>query len=884
MNIFNPLDGHRNNAYTCPTCFLECQSSRGLTQHQNSAHRQFTPESNGDENQPISTNEYHPHLTDSWDPFNSCIEFDFALYHFVEAQSSAGLIDKALDLWAATVGDSAPWKNSKELYAMIDAIKLSESPWKTYTVQYQGPRPLGTAPKWMMQTYVLCAWDSRQVLLHQLETAQYYKDKINLSPYRQFDSNHQRTWSNLMSADWAWTQADEIAKDEATHGAMFVPVVAGSDKTTVSVATGHQEYHPVYMSPGNLSNIARRAHGNALLPVAFLPIPKTTKKHRKSAKYQVFCRQMYHACLARVFQPLKVGMTTPKVVRCPDGHFCRAIYGLGPYIANYPEQVWLAAIVQGWCPKCDAKPDNLDTGGARLRSQIKTELLINSWDPGILWTDFGVHVDIIPFTSSFPRADIYQLLSADLLHQIIKGTFKDHIVMWVNEYLLELHGEARRQEIVADIDHRISAVPAFPKLRRFPDGRDFSQWTGNDSKALMKVYLSAIAGHVPAAVIKCLSAFLDFCYIVRCNAITPTDLDKLKDSLARFHHYRTFFVGTAGVKGEFISLPHQHSLLHYIQSKHIKAVKEPWRRSSHYKALIQMLKTISRLEKLAAARRAFTQLGMMDGTMASYTAMVQEGGQPQPQPALEADDGDDSDDSGPVSGPKALSSVELACLPARGYPTSAEGVAARIKQPQFPELLCRFLYDQLNPNTAISANDVPLEHCPVFVGRVHVFHSAVARFFVPSDLCGAGGMYQERIRCNPSWRDEYARYDTVFIQTGPDVGGMKGMVIGRVHLFFSFTSGGSCYPCALVEWLTPKDNVDKDTRMWVVTPEFERGIRGRCTLAIIHLDCIARAAHLIPVFGSSFIPEELHFSNSLNVYRSYFINNNVDHHCQEFLS
>jgi hypothetical protein len=67
-----------------------------------------------------------------------------------------------------------------------------------------------------------------------------------------------------------------IAEDESTHGAMFVSVVAGSDKTTVSVATGHQEYHPVYMSPGNLTNIARRARGNALLPIAFLPIPKST--------------------------------------------------------------------------------------------------------------------------------------------------------------------------------------------------------------------------------------------------------------------------------------------------------------------------------------------------------------------------------------------------------------------------------------------------------------------------------------------------------------------------------------------------------------------------------------------------------------------------------
>ena len=35
----------------------------------------------------------------------------------------------------------------------------------------------------------------------------------------------------------------------------------------------------------------------------------------------------------------------------------------------------------------------------------------------------------------------------------------------------------------------VSAVPTFPGLRRFPDGRDFSQWTGDDSKAFMKVEL-----------------------------------------------------------------------------------------------------------------------------------------------------------------------------------------------------------------------------------------------------------------------------------------------------------------------------------------------------------------------------------------------------------
>jgi hypothetical protein len=33
----------------------------------------------------------------------------------------------------------------------------------------------------------------------------------------------------------------------------------------------------------------------------------------------------------------------------------------------------------------------------------------------------------------------------------------------------------------------ISTVPAYAGLRRFSEGRDFAQWTGDDSKALMKV-------------------------------------------------------------------------------------------------------------------------------------------------------------------------------------------------------------------------------------------------------------------------------------------------------------------------------------------------------------------------------------------------------------
>lgn len=44
-------------------------------------------------------------------------------------------------------------------------------------------------------------------------------------------------------------------------------------------------------------------------------------------------------------------MLKPDIVRYGDGHYRRTIYGLGPYIADYPEQVLLACIVQGWCAR-----------------------------------------------------------------------------------------------------------------------------------------------------------------------------------------------------------------------------------------------------------------------------------------------------------------------------------------------------------------------------------------------------------------------------------------------------------------------------------------------------------------------------------------------------
>ena len=56
-----------------------------------------------------------------------------------------------------------------------------------------------------------------------------------------------------------------------------------------------------------------------------------------------------------------------------------------------------------------------------------------------------------PFTTSFPWANIHELITPDLLHQIIKGVFKDHIITWVVE-LMESQPNGRR--IVMEMDCR----------------------------------------------------------------------------------------------------------------------------------------------------------------------------------------------------------------------------------------------------------------------------------------------------------------------------------------------------------------------------------------------------------------------------------------------
>ncbi|KAJ6533649.1 hypothetical protein B0H19DRAFT_444798 [Mycena capillaripes] len=121
-----------------------------------------------------------------------------------------------------------------------------------------------------------------------------------------------------------------------------------------------------------------------------------------------------------------------------------------------------------------------------------------------------------------------------------------------------------------------------------------------------------------------------------------------------------------------------------------------------------MLVTLTRLDKLAAAKREFTVRGMMIGTTSSYTAMVLAGYQPQMAAVqaaadLAAAEDDDDDDDGVVHGPRSLSDIELSPTAQRGYPKYLADLAAHIHQPTLPLLLRRFLHAEVHgpPRTVL---------------------------------------------------------------------------------------------------------------------------------------------------------------------------------------
>lgn len=436
----------------------------------------------------------------------------------------------------------------------------------------------------------------------------------------------------------------------------------------------------------------------------------------------------------------------------------------------------------------------------------------------------------------------------------------------------------------------------------------------------MKVFLPAITGLVPDAMVRAIAAFLEICYLVRRSQIHEDALDEIDAAVKRFQVERQVFVDY-GIRDDF-NLPRQHSLQHYrylvqlfgapngvcssiTESRHITAVKDAWRRTNKNEPLGQILLINQRMDKLEAATdhlQPLIPLHLRDRRDSRRSLQTTRA--PPASASLEGDADYDASDVAAVglltsegdvklpTEPGALLIVHFACmqptervcgLSARGYPRPLPQLALRLDISNLHELMRRFLFDQLNPDSPEEGMTTNLENCPAVSPYTHVnvYLHANCIFHAPSDQSGIGGMQREIIRASPSWRSGHPRHDCVFVESEPDKQGFAGLSVAQVTCFLSFKYGGRVYECALVNWF---DHFGADvcgvTGMWRVAPQYD--YRRRRLTSLIHIDAIYRSAHLIPVFGSAGrVPQDLHHSESLLAYRLFYVNKYIDYHAHQ---
>lgn len=160
---------------------------------------------------------------------------------------------------------------------------------------------------------------------------------------------------------------------------------------------------------------------------------------------------------------------------------------------------------------------------------------------------------------------------------------------------------------------------------------------------------------------------------------------------------------------------------------------------------------------------------------------------------------------------------------------------------------------------------------------IAVFNSAVAFIHAPSDPSGIGRMCKEFICAAQSWRKGVSRFDCMLYK-GDTLNpcGMHVLQVVRARLFFQFGYRSKLHLCALVHWFRTLENEpDEDTGMWKIEPIFNADSKPRAT--IVAVKDLVRAAHILPVFDSTFAERNLTFDQTLDKFKLFYVNKFVDH-------
>ncbi|KAG9098441.1 hypothetical protein FRC06_006385 [Ceratobasidium sp. 370] len=369
-----------------------------------------------------------------------------------------------------------------------------------------------------------------------------------------------------------------------------VPYMISSDETRLSTFSGDKKAHPVYLTIGNIPKwIRRRISSRATVLIGYLPVPKlnciANEEKRRAAK-----RALFHSCMERLLAPLVDASKTGVEAVCADGGVRRIYPALAAYIADFPKQCKVACTKCTHCPLCSVAPDvrgDLTDAAQQDHDETLAAMAKHVGEGSARYVDLGLF-EARPFWATHILIDMGSLLAPDLLHQLHKGMFKDHLAKWVQSVTSK-----------ATMDARYTSMPEHHGVRHFKNGiTSVSQWTGCELKEMAKVFLPVVSD-CDAAVIRAAWVLLDFTYL-------PCGYSEDKEAFVRLKAIEA---------GKFSNIPKLHMMQHYThliwrlgmpdgfntetyERLHIDFAKAGYRASNRVNPLKQMAIYIQRIEAM----------------------------------------------------------------------------------------------------------------------------------------------------------------------------------------------------------------------------------------------------------------------------------------------
>ncbi|PSR80800.1 hypothetical protein PHLCEN_2v6602 [Hermanssonia centrifuga] len=565
---------------------------------------------------------------------------------------------------------------------------------------------------------------------------------------------------------------------------------------------------------------------------------------------------------------------------CADGWVRRVFPIVAAYVADFPEQCLVANVRESYCPRGLITPENRgEPSGCLLRSVSESLSILDKHQRGEDPPEFherGMRPVYEPFWRDLPNCDIFACMTPDIMHQLHKGVFKDHLVSWCTKLIGD-----------SEMDRRFMAITEVPGLRHFKKGiSHVSQWTNSERKEMQKVFVALLSGAVSAEVLKVVQAVIDFIYIAQFQQQTTQTLAALRTAYDTFHRHKDVFISLH--VHEHFNIPKVHAMFHYFEAiekkgaldgyntklaerLHIDFAKEGYRAGNHRDYIANMTKWLQRQEAANLRKDYLDWLHQEEAAAASLKKKVGS--------CVDGPEGDESDNEEntidkrqdlrflPSKNPR-LYRIAIKCP----FPRMALGVLEQAHGAcKFLPALTAFLKLHF-PQTTSSL--------PTRLTRYHIYKQL--KMEQPWNRYVASSVSFDKIRATAavpahgrSWFVPQ-HLDTAIIIEDPSVyntklkGSLNGLRVGRVRVIFELPAEYDClsHPLAYVEWFTPFGRVENNTRMLQVS----RSTRNRKQNAdVVTVDRILGACHLVGKTGLE-IDRSWGSENVLETATVFFVN------------